>query len=219
MIGDGEAGEGRGEVEGLGSLAEEAVAEEVVPVPCCAGLEGEGGVEVLGGLLAGGLEVVEGEGDGEGGGGDVLAEGEAEGGGGGEGVAEVGGVGDEVEGAAGRSLSVLRLAKEARASVWVWVRVATASARVVERLPASPERVRTGCRVSAWAVWVERTPAVALRKWRGLGVGVSSMAGVGVGAARPEVVRVARLKERRGFTRDSAETLSISMRVRGVPRR
>ena len=60
--GDREAGGGLGEELEIGSLAGESVAEEVVPVPCCAGFEGEGGVGVGGGELAGGGQAVEIEG-------------------------------------------------------------------------------------------------------------------------------------------------------------
>ena len=57
--GDGEAGDGSEEVEGLAAFASESVAELIVPGERGVGLDGEGGVEVLGGLFAERLDAAE----------------------------------------------------------------------------------------------------------------------------------------------------------------
>ncbi len=73
--GDGLAG--GGELLDLFALAGDAVAGEVVPVPCQDVFDGEAGVEVLVGLLAGGGDAVDVVRAGEAGGGVGVAEGEA----------------------------------------------------------------------------------------------------------------------------------------------
>ena len=87
--GDGLAG--GGELLDLFSLAGDAVAGEVVPVPCQDVFYGEAGVEVLVGLLAGGGDAVDVMGAGQAGGGVGVAEGEAGVGVGEDAVADVGG--------------------------------------------------------------------------------------------------------------------------------
>src|SRR6266478_3065628 len=82
---------GGGELLDLFALAGDAVAGEVVPVPCQNVFDGEGGVDVLIGLLAGGGDAVDVVGAGEAGGGVGVAEGEACFGVGEDAVADIGG--------------------------------------------------------------------------------------------------------------------------------
>src|SRR5258705_3876042 len=86
--GDGLAG--GGELLDLFALATDAVAGEVVPVPCQDVFYCETGVDVLVGLLAGGGDAVDVVGAGEAGGGVGVAKGEAKAGVGEEAVADVG---------------------------------------------------------------------------------------------------------------------------------
>ena len=96
-VGDGGDGlTGRGELLDLFAVAGDAVAGEVVPVPFQNVFDGEAGVDVLVGLLAGGGDAVDVVGAGEAGGGVGVAEGEAGGGVGEDAVADVRGFVDGV---------------------------------------------------------------------------------------------------------------------------